>query len=142
MESVWKMEFNLGAHEGDVEIDPATMTKWKYQSAKGGWTYQGGLQDAIKTTNTSVVIPDEDAATGDLSVLPEDPLLAGMHRLEATASRIEEQVGHSWNYTMLSVDGRVLKIGESREDGSTLESSLLKRYSGKKTEDPSYSWLA
>ena len=42
----------------------------------------------------------------------------------------------SWNYTMLSVDGRVLKIAESREDSSTLEASLLKRYAAKRNGGP------
>ena len=36
MERVWKLEFNLGAHEGQVEFDPLTMTKWSYESARGG----------------------------------------------------------------------------------------------------------
>ena len=30
MERVWKLEFNLGAYEGQVEFDPVTMTKWRY----------------------------------------------------------------------------------------------------------------
>ena len=56
MERVWKLQFNLGAHEGQVEFDPVTMTKWKYESEKGGWTYQGSLKDVVRPTNTHAVI--------------------------------------------------------------------------------------
>ena len=93
MERVWKLQFNLGAHEGQVEFDPVTMTKWKYESEKGAWTYQCSLKDVVRPTNTHAVIPDEDEASRDPSVLPEDPVLSSLHRLEETTSRVEKQVG-------------------------------------------------
>ena len=102
---------------GQEELDPLTMTKWKYQSAKGCWTYAGSLQDIFRPTNTHAVIPDEldeDAATGQ-SVLPEDPVLSSLHRVEEGISILKSQGHPTWNYTMLSDDGRTLKIGESRK---------------------------
>ena len=142
MESVWKMQFEPSAHEGDIEFDPATLTKWKYQADRGGWTYQGGLQDAIKTTNNSVFIPDEpdgDAAKGDLSVLPEDPHLSSLHRIEEGISVLKSQRHPTWNYTMLSDDGRTLKIGESRKGKPgqlPIVEHLKKRYRTKENGGP------
>ena len=142
MESVWKMQYELGAHEGDVEFDVATLTRWKYLAEKGGWTYMGGLSDMAKKTNTSVVIPDEpdgDAAKGDLSVLPEDPHLSSLHRIEEGISVLKSQGHPTWNYTMLSDDGRTLKIGESRKGKPgqlPIVEHLKKRYRTKDNGGP------
>ena len=51
------------------------------------------MKDVVRPTNTHAVIPDEDAASDEQSVLPEDPVFSSLHRLEETTSRVEEQVG-------------------------------------------------
>ena len=141
MDRVWKLQFNLGAHEGQVEFDPVTMTKWKYESEKGGWTYQGSLKDVVRPTNTHAVIPDEGEASRDPSVLPEDPVLSSLHRVEEGISILKSQGHPTWNYTMLSDDGRTLKIGESRKGKPgqmPIVEHLKKRYRTKENGGPSH----
>ncbi len=129
-EGVKKVLGQLASLEGVTKSSSGT--NWKYIKSKGGWQYLGSIADTNIKTNTYAVIPDatEEELSTDAKEIESSAVKASLNRIEEKVQNIEALVGDTWNYTMLSFDNRVLKIGETRweKEPGELKAALETRY--------------
>lgn len=131
------MSGELASLEGVVKTSVmGGLTKWKFVRAKGGWQYLGSFADMSFKQKGYAVIPDasDDEASPDAAEMHRSSQAEVINRIASDVQDIKAQVSKTWNYTMLSFDNRVLKIGETRWDkeDSELKAELEKRYRQKK----------
>lgn len=134
--SVKALYGELASLEGVVKTSIYGLTKWKFVKAKGGWQYLGSPADSSFKQKGYAVIPDasDNEMSPDALEIERSAQREQLNRIEEKVQNIEAQVSSTWNYTMLSYDNRVLKIGETRWDKepSELKAELEKRYRQKK----------
>lgn len=126
----------LASLEGVVKTSiSGGLSKWKFVRAKGGWQYLGSIADSSFQQKGYSVIPDatEEELLSDAKEIESSAQREVINRIASDVQDIKAQVSQSWNYTMLSFDNRVLKIGETRWDyePSKLMEELEKRYKEK-----------
>ena len=126
-----KMKGELASLEGVVKTSRYGLTKWKYVRAKGGWQYLGSFSDMSFREKNYAVIPDAtEEESSDAEEMEKSAQREVINRIASDVQDIKAQVSKTWNYTMLSFDNRVLKIGETRWDKepNELKADLETRY--------------
>ncbi|MGC6483649.1 MAG: hypothetical protein ACON4T_08820 [Synechococcus sp.] len=131
----------LASLEGVVKTSfSGGLTKWKFVREKGGWQYLGNpLADMSFKQKEYSVIPDSsgDEVSSDALEIERSALRETVNRTASDVQDIKAILANNWNYTMLSLDNRVLKIGETRwkKEPSELKAELEKRYRQKKERE-------
>ena len=109
------------------------------RARKGRLAIPSPLADIAFKQKGYSVIPDAsgDEVSSDALEMHRDAQREQLNRIEVKVQNIEAQVASTWNYTMLSYDNRVLKLGETRWDKEPgeLKADLEKRYRQKKERE-------